>query len=236
MPLSEAEIDYAAAARILAPRSDYLVLNASSPNTPGLRQLQTPARLRSVIASIRQAQEGPISPPLLVKIDPDLSDQELDDIADLCVELGIDGIIAVNTTVSRAGLLASSASASEFGSGGLSGRPVKDRALEVLRRLYSRVGDELVLISVGGVETPADAWQRILEGASLVQAHTGFVFGGPLWPWRMNRALSSYAREAGFESVQAAVGAAISSHPKVDRTQQKATPHPEPNTPPITVA
>ena len=116
---------------------------------------------------------------MLVKIAPDLADADIDDIADLAVELGLAGIVATNTTVSRDGL--ATPGVEDLGPGGISGPPVARRSAEVLRRLYRRVGDRLVLISVGGIETADDAWERIISGASLLQGYTGFVYGGGLW-------------------------------------------------------
>ena len=132
--------------------------------------------------------------PLLVKIAPDLADADVDAVADLALELGLDGIIATNTTISRAGLASPAAEVAAAGAGGLSGPPLRARALAVLTRLRARAGDRLVLIAAGGIETPDDAWERLRAGATLVQAYTGFVYGGPLWPRRMHAGL---ARRAG---------------------------------------
>ena len=118
--------------------------------------------------------------PLLVKIAPDLADDDIDAIADLALELGLDGIIATNTTIAAPGLASDPAPRrARSGAGGLSGAPLRPRALAVLRRLRARVGDRLVLIAVGGIETADDAWERIRAGATLVQAYTGFIYGGP---------------------------------------------------------
>ncbi len=211
VPESEAAADYAASARLLAPVADYLVLNVSSPNTPGLRDLQAVDRLRPLIAAVRDVtrpvQGRPV--PLLVKIAPDLADEDVDAIADLAVELGLDGIVATNTTVSRAYLASSPSEVAAAGAGGLSGKPLKPRALQVLRRLRMRVGDRLVLVASGGIETPEDAWERIEAGATLVQAYTGLIYGGPLWPRRIHRGLARRAREAGLASIQQAVGTGV---------------------------
>jgi dihydroorotate dehydrogenase len=208
VPESEAAADYAASARLLAPVADYLVLNVSSPNTPGLRNLQVVDELRALIAVVRHATRAAGGPavPLLVKIAPDLTDEDVDAIADLAVEVGLDGIVATNTTVSRDHLASSPAEVAVAGPGGLSGRPLKPRALHVLRRLRARVGDRLVLVASGGIETPDDAWERIQAGATLVQAYTGFVYGGPLWPLLMHRGLARRARDAGLASIQQTVG------------------------------
>jgi dihydroorotate dehydrogenase len=144
--------------------------------------------------------------PVLVKIAPDLSDDDVDEIADLAVELGLAGIVATNTTVSRDGLTTPGVEA--LGAGGISGPPVARRSAEVLRRLYRRVGDRLVLISVGGIETADDAWDRITSGASLVQGYTGFVYGGGTWAKDIHDGLTQRLHADGFTSLAEAVGSA----------------------------
>jgi len=145
--------------------------------------------------------------PLLVKIAPDLADADIDAIADLALELKLDGIVATNTTIARTGLATSSAKVAALGPGGVSGAPLKARSLEVLRRLHTRVGSRLTLIAVGGIETGADAWASIRAGATLVQAYTAFVYGGPFWPNRVHRELAVRARAAGLQSIEQAIGA-----------------------------
>lgn len=199
----DAVADYRESVRALAPLADYLVLNVSSPNTPGLRDMQAVDQLAELIAAVRDAM--PERVPLLVKIAPDLSDDDLDAIADLALRERLDGLIAVNTTVDKTVLRHSPALRER--SGGVSGAPLKPRALEVLRRLHARTGGRLTLISVGGIETADDAWERIRAGATLVQAYTGFVYGGPLWPRRINRGLARRVRAACLASIQDAVGA-----------------------------
>jgi dihydroorotate dehydrogenase len=208
IPLASAGEDYRAAVERVAPLSDYVVVNVSSPNTPGLREMQAVELLRPLLADVRSGlQAAGAEIPLLVKIGPDASDALLDAIAELALDLSLDGIVAVNTTVDRRGLGAAAATLTSVEGGGVSGAPLKARALEVLRRLHARTGGSLVLISVGGVEGPDDAWQRILAGATLVQAYTGFVYGGPLWPRRMNRDLARRVRKSGRPSIQDLVGA-----------------------------
>jgi dihydroorotate dehydrogenase len=197
--------DYREAVRHIAPHAELLVLNVSSPNTPGLRDLQAVDALARLIAEVRdQLKELGATPALMIKISPDLSDAEIDAIASLASRLGIDGIVAVNTTTRREGLSGGSEAASQ--PGGLSGPPLAPRALEVLRRLRAHTNGEIVLISVGGVETATDVLDRIRAGATLVQAYTGFVYGGPLWPSRINRELSRLLREQGVASIQELVG------------------------------
>jgi dihydroorotate dehydrogenase len=134
--------------------------------------------------------------PLLVKIAPDLADADIDAVADLALGLGLDGIIATNTTISRAGLR-DSAAVADAGPGGMSGAPLRGRALEVLRRLHARTGDRLVLIAAGGIESADDAYERLTAGATLLQAYTAFIYEGPLWPHRVQAALAGRLREAG---------------------------------------
>jgi len=186
VPDADAAADYAASARAVAAVADYVVVNVSSPNTPGLRDLQAADRLRPVLEAVRSALDAAVPGrpegrvPLLVKIAPDLADADVDAVADLALELGLDGIIATNTTVSRDGLASPAAEVAAAGAGGLSGPPLRARALEVLTRLRERAGDRLVLIAAGGIETPDDAGERLRAGATLVQAYTAFVYGGPL--------------------------------------------------------
>ncbi len=201
-PPENAAADYAESARLVGPLAAFLVVNVSSPNTPGLRDLQAVESLRPILAAVRAATTTPV----LVKIAPDLSDDDVDEIADLAVELGLAGIVATNTTISRAGLL--SPGVTELGAGGVSGPPVASRSLDVLRRLYRRVGDQLVLISVGGIETADDAWERITAGASLVQGYTGFVYGGGLWARDVHEGLAQRLRAGGFATLADAVGSA----------------------------
>ena len=202
--------DFRRSAEALAPLADYLVVNVSSPNTPGLRDLQAVDKLRPLLAAVRAACDV-ASPmrrvPVLVKIAPDLADADIDAVADLALELGLDGIIATNTTIARTGLTTPEAQVAALGAGGLSGAPLKARALAVLRRLRARVGTRLVLIAVGGIESADDAWARIRAGATLVQAYTAYIYGGPLWPRRVHRELAALVRAAGHASIGDAVGA-----------------------------
>jgi dihydroorotate dehydrogenase len=210
VPEAEALADYAASAARLAPLADYLVVNVSSPNTPGLRDLQAADKLRPLLGAVRAAcdQASPARRvPLLVKIAPDLADEDVDAVADLAVELGLDGVIATNTTIARAGLATPEAEVARLGPGGLSGAPLKARALAVLRRLRARAGARLPLSAVGGIATADDAWERIRAGATLVQGYTGFVYGGPGWPRRLQRELAAKVRAAKLSSIEQAIGA-----------------------------
>jgi dihydroorotate dehydrogenase len=206
--LGHASGDYREAVRILAPVADYLVLNISSPNTPGLRDLQAADEIRSLVAEVR----GELSAidcrrPLLIKVGPDLEDERLDAIVAVAIELRLDGIVAVNTTADHAVLKGASDVVASLGGGGVSGAPLRPRALSVLRRIRRLAGDKLVVISVGGVSSAEDMWQRIRAGATLVQVYTAFVYEGPAWPARVNREVARRVRAAGAHSVQELIGA-----------------------------
>ncbi|GIG40004.1 quinone-dependent dihydroorotate dehydrogenase [Cellulomonas phragmiteti] len=185
-PADDAAADYATSASRLAPYADYLVVNVSSPNTPGLRDLQAVDALRPVLTATRVAADeatsrsGRPAVPVLVKIAPDLSDADVDAVADLVAELGLDGVVAVNTTIAH-----------DLGPGGLSGPPVLSRGLDVVARLRTRLGEEAVIIGVGGVSGPADAREYLAVGATLVQAYTAFIYEGPTLAARIGRALAA---------------------------------------------
>jgi dihydroorotate dehydrogenase len=186
VPEDEAVHDYEKSARLLAPHADYLVVNVSSPNTPGLRNLQAVEKLEPILTAV-QAVAGGV--PLLVKIAPDLADDDVRGVADLALAVGLDGIIATNTTISREGLRTPGPEVEAVGAGGLSGRPLTARSLEVLRLLRQRVGPDLTLVGVGGITTVADARARLDAGADLLQGYTAFVYEGPRWPRRLIRGL-----------------------------------------------
>ncbi|MBD8103110.1 quinone-dependent dihydroorotate dehydrogenase [Plantibacter sp. CFBP 8775] len=191
--VADATADYVRSATLLAPVADYLVVNVSSPNTPGLRGLQELDQLAPLLEAVRAAAG---STPLLVKIAPDLSDAEVDRIAGLVVELGLDGVIATNTTISRDGLATDPAIVEAAGAGGLSGAPLAARSLVVLRRIRAIVPPELCVISAGGVDTAEDVRERLAAGATLVQGYTAFLYRGPLWARHINRGLDRLARTA----------------------------------------
>lgn len=182
----DATADYLASARLLAPVADYLAVNVSSPNTPGLRGLQEIEKLTPLLTEIYRAAG---STPVLVKIAPDLTDDEVMSIARLAVSIGLAGIIATNTTLSRAGLSTASSVVEAAGAGGLSGAPLAARSIEVLRTIRAVVPPEFCVISVGGVETAADVAGRLAAGATLVQGYTAFLYRGPLWAASVNRGL-----------------------------------------------
>jgi dihydroorotate dehydrogenase len=186
------EADYGKSARLLAPYADYLVVNVSSPNTPGLRTLQAVERLQPLLEHVRRTADDVTAHrvPLLVKIAPDLADEDVLAVADLATATGLDGIIATNTTIARADLRTPAAEVEAVGAGGLSGRPLTERSLQVLRLLRGRVGSELTLVGVGGITTVEDARARLDAGATLLQAYTAFVYEGPLWPRRIVKGLA----------------------------------------------
>jgi dihydroorotate dehydrogenase len=185
--VEDATADYLASARALAPVADYLVVNVSSPNTPGLRGLQELDLLAPLLSAVKEVA-GRV--PLLVKIAPDLTDDQVQKIAELVVRLGLAGIIATNTTISRDGLRTDPGVVAAAGAGGLSGAPLAERSLAVLRLIRSHVPAELCVISVGGVETAADVQERLEAGATLVQGYTAFLYLGPLWARQINRGLA----------------------------------------------
>ncbi|GAA3820098.1 quinone-dependent dihydroorotate dehydrogenase [Cellulomonas soli] len=184
----DAPADYATSAGRLAPYADYLVVNVSSPNTPGLRDLQAVSSLRPILEATRAAADeatdraGRPRVPLLVKIAPDLSDEDVDAVADLALELGLEGVVAVNTTIAH-----------DLGPGGVSGPPLLSRGLDVVARLRGRLGPEPVIIGVGGITTPSDAREYLAVGATLVQGYTAFIYQGPFWASRIARGLASDA-------------------------------------------
>jgi dihydroorotate dehydrogenase len=189
----DAVADYTRSTRALAPYADYLVVNVSSPNTPGLRDLQATDRLRPLLHAVRREADAAVQGrrvPLLVKIAPDLADKDVLEVADLVLELGLDGVVATNTTITRDGLRSAPADVERAGPGGLSGAPLRARSLEVLRLLRERLGPEPTLIAVGGISTAEDARERLAAGATLLQAYTAFVYEGALWPARLQRQLT----------------------------------------------
>ena len=176
--------DYSESTRTLAPLADYLAVNVSSPNTPGLRGLQEIDKLEPLLTAVKSAAG---QTPVLVKIAPDLTDDGVDAVAAMALRIGLDGIIATNTTLSRDGLVTPTAAVEAMGAGGLSGPPVAARSLEVLRRLRATVPTEFCLISVGGVSTAEDVTERLSAGATLVQGYTAFLYEGPFWAARLVR-------------------------------------------------
>ncbi len=198
-PLEQAAADYVKAAQQLAPVSDYLVVNLSSPNTPGLRTLQEPKVLERLLRAVRKAA-GP-QMPLWLKIAPDLSDPAVDAAVDVAIECGLDALIATNTTLRRPFFHPLGAQA-----GGLSGAPVRERSTQVVRRAFVRARGRLPIVGVGGIFNGADAWEKIRAGASLVQLYTGFVYGGPWTVRAVLDELEALMQHAGVTCLADAVG------------------------------
>ncbi|TXD38626.1 quinone-dependent dihydroorotate dehydrogenase [Lujinxingia vulgaris] len=209
-PLEDAAEDYATTLRRLHRFADYIVVNVSSPNTPGLRSLQGRGPLEALLVRLKaintELSEGGRKPPLLVKVSPDLGDGALDEVVEVVEEVGIDGIVATNTTISRQGLR--SAGVDAMGAGGVSGRPVRSRSLEVIGRIYARTEGRVPIVGVGGIFGAEDALAAMEAGASLVQVWTGFVYEGPLLVRRMNRGLLRLMEARGYGDVGEVVGAA----------------------------
>lgn len=185
--VEDAVADYRKSAALIAPVADYIAVNVSSPNTPGLRSLQSVSALEPILRAVL-AEAG--SKPVLVKIAPDLANEDIIAVADLALELELAGVIATNTTISREGLKTNANVVAAIGAGGLSGAPLKQRSLEVLRLLTARLNSRVAIISVGGIETGAEARERIENGATLVQGYSGWIYQGPLWARRINKFLS----------------------------------------------
>ena len=182
-PLDEAAEDYLESLRLLWPHGDYFVINVSSPNTPGLRALQEQERLTALLSAVTEFAARQPRKPLLLKLAPDLNDTELAEIAELAVRFGLSGLVATNTTLAREGLKTHMDE-----TGGLSGQPLKSRSLEVLTFLQS-LGAGLPIVSVGGIATVDDVWERLSAGAVLVQLYSSFVYEGPFLLRRLNRGL-----------------------------------------------
>ena len=201
-PLDDAPGDYLTSLEKLWPYADYFAVNVSSPNTPGLRELQEGGRLEHLLDTVTSyAANQPARKPILLKIAPDLSFEQLDEIVRLALDFDLSGLIATNTTVARASLLQPTNE-----TGGLSGRPLKARSLELLRYLRAQVGDALPLVSVGGIFNADDVWERLLAGASLVQLYTSFVYRGPGLLKDINKGLLTRLDESGAGGLEAVIG------------------------------
>ena len=191
-PNEEAVNDYLLCLEALHDKVDYFTVNISSPNTPGLRNLQAREPLTRLLSALQERNQARLSPkPMLLKIAPDLSDAELDDILAICVDVGLQGIIATNTTISRDGLSSSAETLEAIGQGGLSGAPLQARAQEVLRYLKAQAPASLHLVGVGGIVDAASAKARLEAGADLVQVYSGMVYAGPDMVSRICKAIEA---------------------------------------------
>ncbi len=194
--------DFAGVYDALAPFVDYAVVNVSSPNTPGLRELQGVDAIGEIMMRLRKVRRA-ADPPVFLKLAPDLTDEDLADLADAFGGWDLAGLVLANTTTARPSTLQSAAAHEQ---GGLSGRPLKARALEMLRFFRKRLGSDAALMSVGGLETPDDAYERLRAGASIVQAYTAFIYSGPGWPRDVLTGLTERLKADGFQTVADAVG------------------------------
>ena len=212
-PLEEATADYLASFELIYELADYVAINVSSPNTPQLRELQQSEQLTSLLVALqthnRELQKlyGRATPvPLLVKISPDLERRDLELIVDVIQRLEIDGIIATNTTISRDNLRTNANRVEACGAGGLSGKPLTNKATQIIAELYQLTHGRIPLIGVGGVFTAEDAWEKICAGASLVQVYTGFIYKGPRIVHQINKGLVDLLRREGLANIEEAVG------------------------------
>jgi len=206
VPLEEATENYLQCFEIVHAAADYIAVNVSSPNTPGLRDLQKGDSFDELLSVLQKRNDELGSKPLLVKIAPDLSDAEIEAISDGCVRYKLSGIIATNTTINREGLLTDAAKIKNIGAGGLSGKPVANASNRVISKLYELTNGKLPIIGVGGIFTAEDAFQKIAAGACLIQAYTGFIYAGPYFAKNIVNGLSRILKEKGFASLDEAVG------------------------------
>jgi dihydroorotate dehydrogenase len=202
-PLVAAHQDYCAVLKCLYPYGDFFVVNVSSPNTPGLRELQAREHLDTILHKLKMAiaslANGSQAKPLLVKISPDMAWAEIDTVLELALHHQVSGVVATNTTTARASL--QSRYAGEVG--GLSGRPLRERSNEIIRYLYRQTGGELCIIGVGGVFSGDDIWDKLRSGATLVQAYTGLIYAGPAFVKKALARLRQRMREEGMDSLSA---------------------------------
>jgi dihydroorotate dehydrogenase len=212
VPLEEATADYLASFELVRPHADYVAVNVSSPNTPGLRELQRADLLAALLGELQRrnrelaARDARLPVPLLVKVAPDLGAGELELIVDVARRAEVAGIIATNTTTGREGLRTPRGQVAAFGEGGLSGAPLRRRSTEVVAALRRLTRGALVIVGVGGVFTAEDAWEKICAGAGLVQLYTGFVYEGFGVVRRINEGLAALLRRHGFRTLDEAVG------------------------------
>jgi dihydroorotate dehydrogenase len=189
-PNEEAGSDYMTSFEGLYPYVDYFVVNVSSPNTPNLRELQEKEPLKKLLTELMDLNlKKPIQKPILLKIAPDLTNEQLDDIIDIVNEVKISGVIATNTTISRDNLLVNKEKLDEIGAGGVSGKPLAERSTEVIRYLSEKSHKSFPIIGVGGIHSEKDALEKLAAGASLIQLYSGFIYEGPGIVKRINKAI-----------------------------------------------
>ncbi|MGB7208895.1 MAG: quinone-dependent dihydroorotate dehydrogenase [Pyrinomonadaceae bacterium] len=207
VPNEEATGNYLKSLDLIHSVADYIAVNISSPNTPNLRELQNSENLEDLLGALQNRNQELGAKPLLVKIAPDLTEAEIEMIVDTCLRLKVSGIIATNTTISRDDL--KTANAAEFGSGGLSGKPLASRSIEVIRTIYRHSKGRLPIIGVGGIFSGKDAFEKIAAGACLLQAYTGFVYHGPSFAQDINAALTALIKERGFSNIDQVIGSGV---------------------------
>lgn len=212
-PLEQATEDYLASFELVYNVADYVAVNVSSPNTPQLRQLQQSEQLSALLSALQeknralqQARQRSRPMPLLVKLSPDLTSEDLELIVDVVVRLGIDGIIATNTTITRDHLVTERAQVAALGEGGLSGAPLRATSTRIVAQIYRLTKGRVPIVGVGGIFTAEDAWEKIAAGASLVQLYTGFIYRGPSIAREINEGLQQILNREGFPNLDAAVG------------------------------
>lgn len=212
VPLDKAVDDYLKSFETVYPVADYIAVNVSSPNTPGLRELQEASHLRELLIALRARNQvlaekaGHQLLPILVKLSPDLSHSELEQVVAVAQEVGVAGLIATNTTTDRSGLTTDPARVKALGEGGLSGAPLRSRATHVVAKLHNLLGGSMPIIGVGGIFNANDAWEMISAGASLIQIYTGFIYEGPGIIREINEGLRKIISREGFVSFDEAVG------------------------------
>jgi len=200
--------DYVKVFEIVAPHADYVAINISSPNTPGLRNLQEAGLLDRLLAALSSANRELSAPkPIMVKLSPDLDEDQIHEIANVCLSNEVSGIIATNTTLSRSGLKTQGNLLYE--EGGISGRPLGKLSNQVISTLYRHLGKRIAIIGVGGIMSAQDAFEKIASGASLLQVYTGFIYGGPSFPSSLSLGLLEIIEKMGFSSLEEAVGLLI---------------------------
>lgn len=207
VPNEEAAENYLGAFDIVHPVADYIAVNISSPNTPNLRELQRSETLEGLLSALQKQNRELGNKPLLVKLAPDLSEAEIEAAVDICLKNDIAGIIATNTTISRDGL--KTPHVERFGAGGLSGKPLSARSNEVISQIFQYSKGRIPIVGVGGIFTAEDAFDKIAAGASLLQAYTGFVYGGPAFARSINVGLSKKLSDRGFATLDEAVGSDV---------------------------
>ena len=192
-PNEEAYQDYLICFEALYPWVNYFVINVSSPNTPGLRDLQEKEPLKQLIQKLQRANHDKTeSKPILLKVAPDLTTSQLDDIIEIVIETGIAGVVATNTTTDRSSLRTAEQRISEIGAGGLSGKPLNKRSTEIIRYLHEKSNGAFPIVGVGGIESAQDVLEKLEAGASLVQVYTGFIYEGPAMIRKINKYLASH--------------------------------------------